>query len=266
MCTFFVASHYAHGLQVCQPASKAGEAEVCAPYKVEDLAPGLLLLIVLAWPYIKSVEVVGIGKLERQIEQKTSEIQLEQQGVKAEQRELALQVSHLSNNVVTSSRSEVNVTLGTDLATQNGDILRRLELLESRPADGGEGQPVRPPAKVPATETFEDLWRKLEPFERVGHGLATDQSYASAALRFQARGDRAGLTDGDVSALRTVLQDQSVNVDLVAVADWYRSFKPQLEAIRIARSGRYDASNNVGQAAELADLALEGLRRRGKTS
>lgn len=254
----WVASRYSHGLFVCRHVADdlGGVSKICNPPGLEDFVPVLLLLVAFIWPDITELDIRGLGRIVKRLDQ-TNE---RQDQIAETQDRIAHQLTQVQQ--VASQRVNVNVADTTALARQIDDLR---EQLKSLPA--GE-VPTPPRAEVVGdreavrSELLES-WRQLEPWAEFGRRLTENRFLGWAQALAAGEPPSAAMPDTARRLIERVQTAGGGAIDVPTVRSWYAEREPQLDMVRRTLNDLDGLpARTLNDAAVLSERALADLRSR----
>jgi hypothetical protein len=225
----------------------------CEPVGVETMVPALLLVLALMWPDLAAVELFGLGRVTRRLnEQDARQNQLEVAQQRLENRiSIGIDNSPTFNNFASDPFTAL-------LAERK--VAEAQRLLAERNADGQE-----PPTSTVGFAQLEAAVEPLKPWLNVARRL-NDPMFAAAVAAGAAAGspsDDPRLLQPDVELLRRV-QRPGHPFDVAAVQQWAAENSLQVDAVRdTLRAGTAANPESIRVATKFAGQLLSDLQRRG---
>lgn len=234
--------------------AKVVHEEVCKPLPIESLVPALLLILALVWPDLASVELFGLGRVSRRLEEQDArQSQLESAQQRLETRiENSIQMGQVTNVFPASPMAALAVESYVE------ELQRRSQ---------GVGAETSEDAAPEWSELVEAA-APLRPWLSVARRL-NDPVFQHALTEGAASGssaDAPGLVPEDRQVLKQV-QRAGHRFDVEGARRWAAENALQLDAVRdTLRYGPASSAESIRVATKFTRQLFSDLQRRGLVS
>jgi hypothetical protein len=231
---------------------KVERVERCSPLPVETMIPALLVVLALMWPDLTSVELFGLGRIQRRLhDQDIRQTQLE-----AVQQRLE---SRIENTLAVQQNPTINFGTSSAAAliaeSKVDDDGRRLAEAGGEHGSSSVDQSEALMASVEPIKPWINLARRMND---PGFAAVVDAGAASGSPS-----DAPGLMRSDVALLRKV-ERPGHPFDVTALRAWASENSLQLDAVRDTLSAGAQANpESIRVATKFANQLFSDLQRRG---
>jgi hypothetical protein len=272
-CALLIGTQYRSSWKVCETTGQKGKeaqeetvVRKCSPASPTIALAPLLVALLLIWPDLSEVELFGIGRIRRRLDQQAEtqhELLEGQQAIlqRVETVQLSTQVASMNQDVTVQLGDQLSlanqlVALG-DRVAQIEEAMKNTQVAEIEPANGA---PVEVPLVV-------DPISRIEPWLALAallHSPGVLEAVRDATSKGRPAAEAEGLTDRERATLQNAPGERSFNLD--AFLAWRSEYAAQLELLRKARHPSQRLNDEERNEAErLAARLLAELERRGVT-